>query len=187
MKVTANQMRLCIYRKLSGIQGGLGAAETKLLYTLHWILIDSAEECADADFEKELIAVSPFHYLFPISTVTVNLSCCRTDHTGICVTVFKRLSYLYEFQLFVYLFAPLCQQLRPTDFNNFRLENGFRIWPSMWAYKSPDPVCFVCPVKPKQALDPYFVRKTKKDPFGDVFTGNGTLTLNILYHCMLII
>lgn len=75
-------------------------------------------------------------------------------------------------QLFVYLFAPLCQQLRPTDFNNFRLENGFRIWPSMWSHKSPDPVCFVCPVKPKQALDPYFVRKTKKDPFGDVFTGN---------------
>ncbi|CAL8099332.1 unnamed protein product [Orchesella dallaii] len=134
--------QLLMNRKLSGIQGGLGAAETKLLYTLHWILIDSAEECADSDFEKNRHPVSPFHYLFPISAIT----------------------------LFVYLFAPLCQQLRPTDFNNFRLENGFRIWPSMWAHKTPDPTCFVCPVKPKQVLDPFFVRKTKKDPFSDVFT-----------------
>ncbi len=85
-------------------------------------------------------------------------------------------------QLFVYLFAPLCQQLRPTDFNNFRLENGFRIWPSMWSHKSPDPVCFVCPVKPKQALDPYFVRKTKKDPFGDVFTGNNRKLFFTILH-----
>lgn len=58
-------------RKQSGIQGGLGAAETKLLYTLHWILLDSAEECADADFEKGLKPSSSFHYLFPISAITV--------------------------------------------------------------------------------------------------------------------
>jgi len=60
-----------IDRKQSGIQSGLGAAETKLLYTLHWILMDCAEECADADFEKRINHASSFHFLFPIATVTV--------------------------------------------------------------------------------------------------------------------
>ncbi|CAG7787075.1 unnamed protein product [Allacma fusca] len=135
--------QLLTNRKLSGIQSGLGSSETKLLYTLHWILLDCAEECADADFEKGIIPSSPFYYVFPISAVT----------------------------LFVYLFAPLCNQLKPSDFNNFRLENGYRIWPAMWSYKSPDPLCFTCPVKPKQPLNPFFVRKNKKELFGDVFVG----------------
>ncbi len=71
----------------------------------------------------------------------------------------------------MYLFAPLCSQLRTTDFNNFRLENGFRVWPSMWGHKTPDPVCFNCPVKPNKPLSPFFVRKAKKDPFENVFGG----------------
>jgi hypothetical protein len=49
----------------------LGAAETKLLYTLHWVLLDSAEECADMDFERGIRPTSPFHYVFPISAITV--------------------------------------------------------------------------------------------------------------------
>ncbi|XP_035712762.1 protein unc-80 homolog isoform X4 [Folsomia candida] len=141
--------QLLMNRKQSGIQGGLGAAETKLLYTLHWILLDSAEECADADFEKGLRPQNSFHYLFPITAIT----------------------------LFVYLFAPLCSQLRVTDFNNFRLENGFRVWPSMWGHKVPDKVvCFNCPVKPTNPLSPFFIRKQKKDPFENVFGDNTSKT-----------
>ena len=52
----------------------LGSAETKLLYTLHWILLDAAEECilqlADTDGK---IDNSPFAYLFPVSAITVAL------------------------------------------------------------------------------------------------------------------
>ena len=82
-------------------------------------------------------------------------------------------SYSFQtLQLFVYLFGPLCYQLRSTDFNNFRLENGYRIWPAMWSNKTPDLVCFTCPVKPTQYLDPYFVRKNKKELVGDVFVGS---------------
>lgn len=51
----------------------LGAVETKLLYTLHWIILDAAEECADADFEKGVFHFSNFHYIFSIPTITVNL------------------------------------------------------------------------------------------------------------------
>lgn len=50
----------------------LGAVETKLLYTLHWIILDAAEECADADFEKGVYQTSTFYYLFTIPTITVS-------------------------------------------------------------------------------------------------------------------
>ncbi|KYN10340.1 Protein unc-80 like protein, partial [Trachymyrmex cornetzi] len=45
----------------------LGTMETTLLYILHWILLDSAEECA----ENEADPSNPFFYLFPIPTMTL--------------------------------------------------------------------------------------------------------------------
>lgn len=54
----------------------LGAVETKLMYTLHWIILDAAEECADNDFEKGLFHTSPFYYLFSIPTLTVSGKRC---------------------------------------------------------------------------------------------------------------
>lgn len=62
----------------------LGAVETKLLYTLHWIILDAAEECAGPDYEKGIIHTSPFYYLFSIPTITV--------------------SYNYDLVLFFYLY-----------------------------------------------------------------------------------
>jgi hypothetical protein len=50
----------------------LGAAETKLLYTLHWIILDAAEECADADYDKGIYHASPFYYLFSIPAISVS-------------------------------------------------------------------------------------------------------------------
>lgn len=50
----------------------MGAMESKVLYTLHWILLDAAEECSDADYEKGIYHTSPFYYLFSIPTMTVN-------------------------------------------------------------------------------------------------------------------
>lgn len=50
----------------------LGAMETTLLYILHWILLDSAEECAEPDVDSG----NPFHYLFSIPTMTVSIPQC---------------------------------------------------------------------------------------------------------------
>jgi hypothetical protein len=53
----------------------LGQAETKLLYTLHWIILDAIEECADADKEKDAALVEkrgPFFYLFPLHCIQVS-------------------------------------------------------------------------------------------------------------------
>jgi protein unc-80 len=49
----------------------LGTAETKLLYTLHWILLFAAEECADCeDSQREVMR--PDEYLFSIPTISVS-------------------------------------------------------------------------------------------------------------------
>ncbi|XP_037051116.1 protein unc-80 homolog isoform X4 [Bradysia coprophila] len=107
----------------------LGAAETKLLYTLHWILLFAAEECADEDMDnikRNNDKRAP--YLFSIPTIS----------------------------LFVYLFAPIAHHLKESDFQNYRLENGIRLWQGMWEYKAPGAPCFTAPVKPKarQLLSP---------------------------------
>lgn len=43
----------------------------KLLYTIHWILLDAAEECADSDLEHGIIHHSPFYYIFPVTVIEV--------------------------------------------------------------------------------------------------------------------
>ena len=51
----------------------LGTAETKLLYTLQWLLLSAVEECADADQEKPR---RPGHkrYLYPVTSLQVTLT-----------------------------------------------------------------------------------------------------------------
>ncbi|XP_066993860.2 protein unc-80 homolog [Anabrus simplex] len=129
-------------RKDTNLQN-LGAAETKLLYTLHWILLDAAEECADADFEKGIYHASPFYYLFSIPAIS----------------------------LFIYLFAPICHHLKESDFQNFRLENGLKMWQALWDYQHPDTACFTAHVKPKPRSLWAKMVKCPQPQFGDVFLG----------------
>uniref|UniRef100_A0A0K2T575 Uncharacterized protein n=1 Tax=Lepeophtheirus salmonis TaxID=72036 RepID=A0A0K2T575_LEPSM len=102
----------------------LGSSETKLLYTLHWILLDAADECSLDEYEKAgKIDTSPFAYLFPLSSITT----------------------------FIYLFAPICSNVRESDFmQNFRLENGKKIWKALWDFNQPDVPCFSAKVKPRK-------------------------------------
>ncbi|XP_058813943.1 protein unc-80 homolog isoform X3 [Topomyia yanbarensis] len=99
----------------------LGAAETKILYTLHWILLFAAEECADDELEANKEIKKQQNYLFSIPTIS----------------------------LFVYLFAPIAHMLKESDFQNIRLENGLKMWQGMWEYRAPNAPCFIAPVKPK--------------------------------------
>ncbi|XP_076436361.1 protein unc-80 homolog isoform X3 [Babylonia areolata] len=106
-----------------------GSSETKLLYTLHWIILDAASECEDADAEKFRIpphergADSAF-YMHSLSTV----------------------------QLFVYLFAPVIHLLKESDFESLKLENGLRLWQPLWDYQQPDIPCFASAVKPQRSI-----------------------------------
>ncbi|KAK7065543.1 Protein unc-80 [Halocaridina rubra] len=123
----------------------LGAAETKLLYTLHWIVLDAAEECADADHEKGINKGTTMPYHFSVTTI----------------------------QVFIYLFAPLLHTLKESDFQNFRLENGLKIWSALWEYRHPDVPAFTTAVRPRrQVLRAKKVRRSNTQ-FGDVFLGGG--------------
>ena len=50
-------------------------------------------------------------------------------------------------QTFVYLFAPLCNIVCETDFDQaMRLANGRKIWQALWEYRHPDVDCFTAQV-----------------------------------------
>lgn len=63
---------LSIYRKESSFN--LGSAETKLLLTMHWIMVDAPDECILETADKNPVSVEtgPFAYLFPLSAITVS-------------------------------------------------------------------------------------------------------------------
>ncbi|KAK8734023.1 hypothetical protein OTU49_006305 [Cherax quadricarinatus] len=111
-----------LYNRRESTITNLGAAETKLLYTLHWTLLDAAEECADADHEKGLPRPPTFPYHFSLATI----------------------------QVFIYLFAPLLHTLKESDFQNFRLENGLKIWGALWDYRHPNVPAFTTAVRPRR-------------------------------------
>lgn len=97
----------------------LGPAETKLLYTLHWILLFASAECADEEVDAKNEART---HLLSIPTIS----------------------------LFVYLFAPIVHHLKESDFQNYRLENGVKLWHGMWEFTAPyGAPCFTAAVKPK--------------------------------------
>lgn len=99
----------------------LGPAETKLLYTLHWILLFASAECADEEVDANTKNEARTH-LFSIPTIS----------------------------LFVYLFAPIVHHLKESDFQNYRLENGVKLWHGMWEFSAPyGSPCFTAAVKPK--------------------------------------
>ncbi|XP_073988249.1 unc80, NALCN channel complex subunit isoform X3 [Rhodnius prolixus] len=138
-------------RKDTNLQN-LGTSESKLLYILHWIILDAAEECAEADYEKGIYQASPFYYLFSIPCIT----------------------------LFVYLLAPLCHQVKEGDLQTFRLENGVKLWHPLWEYRHPDARCFTALCKPKPQAWPQSSKLQKshettltfverKTPTGEVY------------------
>lgn len=78
------------------------------------------------------------------------------------------------FQVFVYLFAPLGDFLKHSDFmTSFRLENGLKLWESLWEYKHPNVPCFTTHVMPKRAFLKGKRDKQNAAKFGDVFIGAG--------------
>ncbi|CAH2040543.1 unnamed protein product, partial [Iphiclides podalirius] len=131
-----------LHTRIKDNMQSLGNVETKLLYTLHWILLDASDECADNDYENDKFYSHPFYYLFSIPTMT----------------------------LFVFLFAPISHHLKESDFtNNYRLENGLKMWQAMWEFRHPDSACFTTLVKPKPR--PLGGRFSKRSQPEDVFLG----------------
>ena len=83
-------------------------------------------------------------------------------------------------QTFVYLFAPICQNIRETDFDqNMRLINGRKIWSAMWEYRHPDVETFTAQVKPRQTIVKDLRKKISKNTGDDVGIFMGECKYNL--------
>ncbi|XP_022101911.1 protein unc-80 homolog isoform X3 [Acanthaster planci] len=112
----------------------LGVAETKLLLTLHWVLLESLEECLQEDSSQLDFLRLPGNSEHGLTTI----------------------------QLFVYLFAPLVYSIKESDLT-FRLANGLKLWRPLWDHKLPDISSFTAQVKPKRCYR-LATRRIWKDP-----------------------
>ena len=71
------------------------------------------------------------------------------------------------------MLAPLLHALKESDFQNFRLENGLKIWNPLWEYRHPDVPVFTTPVRPRRAILRAKKVRRSNTQFGDVFLGGG--------------
>ena len=128
--------------------------ETKLLYTLHWIILDAASECEDNATISDTKQLVPTVLLHPLKTI----------------------------QLFVFLFAPLVNTLEDSDFQSLKLENGLRLWQPLWDYQQPDVPCFSTPVKPQRNVLKAQRNLLKVNTnAANIYIGKGTSTENLRF------
>jgi len=142
------------------------ASEVKLLYALHWVMLDAAAECEDAENEarqqRSPAAAAAAAACEPISSMSYLLS-------------------LDDIQLFVFLLAPLFDTMEESDFQTLKLENGLRLWEPLWSYSQPDVPCFTIPAKHRRT-----VLKAQRSTharvnfnMANIYVGKGTSTDDI--------
>ncbi|ULT92650.1 hypothetical protein L3Y34_010030 [Caenorhabditis briggsae] len=111
----------------------------KILYILHWMLIDSSAECIESTSTKDdpIPTQSRTLGLFNISTI----------------------------QLFIYLIAPLADVITEEEVvDNIRLESGLKIWQAIWQFRQPDIWCFSAPVKQRRDELPQITFARRHNP-----------------------
>jgi len=142
-----------IYRQNTAPNSKLGKTDTKLLYTLHWLILDAASECEDNRAAAAAVARklanknkrensstsrSRDRHKRSLSTKRHDKSVQKNDYMHSIATI----------QLFVYLFVPIAKSLQPDDLDNLKLLNGLKIWEPLWAHRTPDIPIFNTLVKP---------------------------------------
>uniref|UniRef100_A0A5S6PYL0 UNC80 domain-containing protein n=1 Tax=Trichuris muris TaxID=70415 RepID=A0A5S6PYL0_TRIMR len=109
--------------------GRLSQSLQKMLYVLHWLVFDSAIECADSENGSPQRRLGSHEDLLE-----------------------QHLLPLHSIQLFVYMLIPLIYSISQADIaENIRLEGGLSLWEALWNHQQPDVLCFACPVKPKSS------------------------------------
>uniref|UniRef100_A0A4W6FFB1 Unc-80 homolog, NALCN channel complex subunit n=1 Tax=Lates calcarifer TaxID=8187 RepID=A0A4W6FFB1_LATCA len=153
-------------RNKLGHQDKLGVAETKLLHTLHWMLLEAAQEC---NHEPSLGhgwsgGSSSSAFLQPVgnqgSSPGAPGSCSGSalggsgpQHSGSMLEEDEHArtklfhKSMATVELFVFLFAPLIHRIKESDLT-FRLASGLVIWQPMWEHRQPDIPAFTALIKP---------------------------------------
>uniref|UniRef100_H3AAS0 Unc-80 homolog (C. elegans) n=1 Tax=Latimeria chalumnae TaxID=7897 RepID=H3AAS0_LATCH len=140
-------------RNKLGHQDKLGVAETKLLHTLHWMLLEAPHECSnEASFgvgRGSSWAGSGSAFIHQIENQGSpgqprHGSTAEEDENN------KRKLFhnsMATVELFVFLFAPLIHRIKESDLT-FRLASGLVIWQPMWEHKQPEVPAFTALIKP---------------------------------------
>ncbi|XP_055772007.1 protein unc-80 homolog [Salvelinus fontinalis] len=157
-------------RNKLGHQDKLGVAETKLLHTLHWMLLEAAQECNQ---EPSLGhgwsgGSSSSAFLQPMGIGNQGSPPARGGQGGPgsgtgsgsgaprCSGSLEEDEHartklfhksMATVELFVFLFAPLIHRIKESDLT-FRLVSGLIIWQPMWEHRQPDVPAFSALIKP---------------------------------------
>ncbi|XP_014837511.1 PREDICTED: protein unc-80 homolog isoform X7 [Poecilia mexicana] len=149
-------------RNKLGHQDKLGVAETKLLHTLHWMLLDAAQECNQEALGNQGWSrggSSSSAFLQPLGNQGSSPgapgsgsgsgpqhgSSLLEDDDSVRAKLFHKSMATVE--LFVFLFAPLIHRIKESDLT-FRLASGLVIWQPMWEHRQPDIPAFTTLIKP---------------------------------------
>nr|XP_055069097.1 protein unc-80 homolog isoform X7 [Misgurnus anguillicaudatus] len=142
-------------RNKLGHQDKLGVAETKLLHTLHWMLLEAAQECHQ---EPGLghgwsggSSGSSSAYLQSIGNQGLTDRNDTTNEENEYARAKLYHKNMATVELFVFLFAPLINRIKESDLT-FRLAGGLVIWQPMWEHRQPDVPAFSALIKPMRNI-----------------------------------
>ncbi|XP_046704530.1 protein unc-80 homolog isoform X4 [Silurus meridionalis] len=136
-------------RNKLGHQDKLGVAETKLLHTLHWMLLEAAQECHQDlghGWSGGGSSGSSSAFFQPLSNqihLERNGSTPEENEYARAKLYHKNMATV---ELFVFLFAPLVNRIKESDLT-FRLASGLVIWQPMWEHRQPDVPAFSSLIK----------------------------------------
>uniref|UniRef100_A0A8B9PN18 Unc-80 homolog, NALCN channel complex subunit n=1 Tax=Apteryx owenii TaxID=8824 RepID=A0A8B9PN18_APTOW len=139
-------------RNKLGHQDKLGVAETKLLHTLHWMLLEAPQDCSNDRFGGDRGSSwggSSSAFIHQIenqgSPGHPRHSTTNDDEENNRRRFFQ--NSMATVELFVFLFAPLVHRIKESDLT-FRLASGLVIWQPMWEHRQPEVSAFNALVKP---------------------------------------
>uniref|UniRef100_A0ABM5ELI2 Protein unc-80 homolog isoform X11 n=1 Tax=Pogona vitticeps TaxID=103695 RepID=A0ABM5ELI2_9SAUR len=144
-------------RNKLGHQDKLGVAETKLLHTLHWMLLEAPQDCSNDRFGGGGGGGDRGSSWRGSSTAFIHQvenqgspGHSRRDSINEEEENNRRKFFqnsMATVELFVFLFAPLVHRIKESDLT-FRLASGLVIWQPMWEHRQPEVTAFTTLVKP---------------------------------------
>nr|XP_020864423.1 protein unc-80 homolog isoform X7 [Phascolarctos cinereus] len=140
-------------RNKLGHQDKLGVAETKLLHTLHWMLLEAPQDCNSDRFgggdRGSSWGGGSSAFIHQVenqgSPVHPRRSSSHEEEENSRRKFFQ--NSMATVELFVFLFAPLVHRIKESDLT-FRLASGLVIWQPMWEHRQPEVSAFTALVKP---------------------------------------
>ncbi|XP_068101281.1 protein unc-80 homolog isoform X6 [Hyperolius riggenbachi] len=138
-------------RNKLGHQDKLGVAETKLLHTLHWMLLEAPQDCSNDRFGSDRSSSwgggsGAFIHQENQGSPGQSRHSNANDEDENNRRKFLQNS-MATVELFVFLFAPLVHRIKESDLT-FRLASGLCIWQPMWEHRHPEVPAFTALVKP---------------------------------------